>query len=312
MTVISSSMSQLKFSEILPWQFTAPLTLLSVKIIRNVSPEHGSLLLNFLSKELPLPLDLNHLKRIRRGPINICSGVEFRELKSTGSLDVIFNTEPELKERLSSLTTKLEQLTGTSLEFDLVDVPRFPPVTKEQFSEWNKVWPLSFKRVAFDPREIKLNIPDEIRLKYSNMSLNQNQCLIVSPGPQFQLLTSNGSGDFLNPLEHCVMKSLECVATLQLEQDLAASKRLKVENFSELAPTIADALAECLPEYLCTGCFVFCPVEPCVMCGMALVHSRVAAVFFSRKDPSFGAFSGKIQLHTTQEINHKFRVFCYE
>lgn len=72
-------------------------------------------------------------------------------------------------------------------------------------------------------------------------------------------------------------------------------------------------------SYLCTDCDVLLRFEPCLMCAMALLHSRVKRVFYyeeEEKDSGSGCsiqckndkpFS-KIGLHEIQSLNHHFTV----
>lgn len=48
--------------------------------------------------------------------------------------------------------------------------------------------------------------------------------------------------------------------------------------------------------------------EPCAMCAMALVHSRVRRVVYSVRDPSGGALGGRLRLHRYRSLNHHYQV----
>lgn len=61
--------------------------------------------------------------------------------------------------------------------------------------------------------------------------------------------------------------------------------------------------------YLCTGYDCFLVHEPCTMCAMALVHSRLARVVYCHKDSSRGALGGKYRLHAQRTLNHHYQVF---
>ncbi|XP_037946649.1 probable inactive tRNA-specific adenosine deaminase-like protein 3 isoform X1 [Teleopsis dalmanni] len=68
-----------------------------------------------------------------------------------------------------------------------------------------------------------------------------------------------------------------------------------------------DNLAKYGP-YLCTGYDVYLTHEPCLMCAMALVHSRAKRIFFIHTS-SNGALVTRFKLHAVKEINHHYEVF---
>ena len=48
-------------------------------------------------------------------------------------------------------------------------------------------------------------------------------------------------------------------------------------------------------------------VEPCFMCAMALVHSRVSLVIFRNKNSKDGAFvSNPTEIYCLKQLNHSF------
>ena len=44
------------------------------------------------------------------------------------------------------------------------------------------------------------------------------------------------------------------------------------------------------------GCELFVTLEPCPMCGWAILQSRIRTVYFGSYDVNYGAFSSKIDL----------------
>lgn len=63
-------------------------------------------------------------------------------------------------------------------------------------------------------------------------------------------------------------------------------------------------------KYLATRHVALLTHEPCVMCTMALVHSRIVAVYYCHPD-SVGGGCTRYYLHENKEINHRFPVMQY-
>ena len=72
---------------------------------------------------------------------------------------------------------------------------------------------------------------------------------------------------------------------------------------------ISENTAIKMPKgYLMCSYDVYVKREPCLMCAMALVHSRVRRVFFNKLSAK-GALHSLTKLHTIEELNHSFEVY---
>ncbi|KAF0314226.1 putative inactive tRNA-specific adenosine deaminase-like protein 3 [Amphibalanus amphitrite] len=72
-------------------------------------------------------------------------------------------------------------------------------------------------------------------------------------------------------------------------------------------PSVQRPPAGALP-YLCTGYDAFVTREPCIMCAMALLHSRIGRVFYAVPRAG-GALGSACKLHVADGLNHRFQVF---
>jgi tRNA(Arg) A34 adenosine deaminase TadA len=62
-------------------------------------------------------------------------------------------------------------------------------------------------------------------------------------------------------------------------------------------------------DYLCTDLALVTTHEPCVMCTMALVHSRIALAAFARANTAHGGLGGVHHVHRLPSLNHRFPAY---
>jgi tRNA(Arg) A34 adenosine deaminase TadA len=63
-----------------------------------------------------------------------------------------------------------------------------------------------------------------------------------------------------------------------------------------------------LNDFLCTNYAIFLTHEPCSMCSMALVHSRIAKIFYVF-NTEHGYVNTRQKLHLIKSLNHTFEVY---
>ena len=151
----------------------------------------------------------------------------------------------------------------------------------------------------------------------------KNAALIVNPGTQ-NAIALGLDAQASHPLRHAVMQALDAVANGYLAQsgsqdgnDAAEpqSKRIRTADENSAAAASASSnvqTSDFSPQdqtYLCKGYDCYVLNKPCVMCAMALTHSRIRRVLYSKKDPSGGALGGAFRLHGKGALNHRLQVY---
>ena len=61
--------------------------------------------------------------------------------------------------------------------------------------------------------------------------------------------------------------------------------------------------------YLCTGYWAVLLQEPCPLCAMALLHSRVYRIFYGAANSRTGILGSRATLHSVPGLNHRYQVW---
>eukprot|EP00501_MAST-03F_sp_TOSAG23-6_P000042 GSMAST32.ASY1.ANO1.43.1 assembled CDS len=270
-----------------------------------------------LNSELRLSEEFRHLRRIKKEVIEIDSDSVSTIEKDINKQEDPRNTGKNEKNtskkniRLFILLCQKHQesklsalLQGPLQSFQLspviINVPKYAALTLEEFHEKRKrgCWPEIFKRSP--PRNV-LKI-DELPIVYKYMRLALKEATISADRGDVGVgavlvntekdiaVFSSGATQNVHPLQHAAMCCIEGVASKQ------QSKNSVSTNYS-------------VSNYLCTGFDAYLTREPCTMCAMALVHSRVKRVFYGTSNLSAGGLGSCYSLHEISELNHHFQVY---
>lgn len=106
--------------------------------------------------------------------------------------------------------------------------------------------------------------------------------------------------------------SLQFPCQVPLETEIVLkgrkSSNVKIENPHRREHEEESNAEKCGP-YLCTSYWVFLLMEPCPLCAMALLHSRIARIFYGAANPSAGVLGTRALLHTLPGLNHRYQVW---
>lgn len=258
-----------------------------------------------------------HLKRVKccksQGSglhIIICLKDQLPEefLKKRLALEVLFDSDslPEMKSFLGQPY--------------LVQVPASAPLTRKQFNEASLCWPVNFhedKKITrllsahiFTPNEeetINKNMAKAIEM--AKIGQKMAECpvgaVVIDPTKDLVIAAAHDvrfqSG---HPLRHAVMACVDLVAHSQGGGVWNCPDTLMYTSTESQISSEGNKTG----PYLCTTYDLYVTHEPCVMCAMALVHSRVKRVFYGVPDKD-GALGSHCKLHAQKHLNHHYEVY---
>jgi len=249
-----------------------PVPLVTVVTGRLVNRQQTSRLVRALNKLLPLPSNLGHLKRVH---------------SSAGCIEVLLWEAETGKEDSASRLAGLTELGLNSVlepRLGETEVAARPPRSTQQYQQLRespRYWPTNFH----PDKELDMVVSGAWQAEtQAATQLLVARCrgwggLVVRPGST-EILAKAGPDQEAHPLRHTSM--------------------LLVAEVAQVASSTA--------QYLLSGLEVWLWREPCHMCAMALLHSRVARLVFCVTSRD-GALVTTDRLHIRQNINHRYEVF---
>lgn len=189
------------------------------------------------------------------------------------------------------------------LFFERESVPKHKPWTQEQHTAWNLVWPLSTGITRLPPQ-----LPNKPHQLQQLHELMQRAFNLASESFDAGQSRPNGAVVFEPETGRIVASASD--ETLATKHPLRHAVMVAIERAAEAARSHEQHMMASAPiHHLLTGYVVLTYREPCVMCSMALAHSRVARVYYGLPNLDNGGLGSRFSVHLQAEINHHFDAF---
>lgn len=160
-----------------------------------------------------------------------------------------------------------------------VDVPNRPAVTEEEVEALKSEWPCAVPAIEPKYSEVPLEV-EQIVTKYHTST--SQECAKASI-----ILDKEGL--------HTIF-----TGTKQSEDVFNHSAIRMVQNTSKSTE-----------GYLCTDRTVIVTGEPCLVCGMALIHGRVRVIYIAGSQSEDGPYT-KYGIHESKALNHRIEVYMIQ
>lgn len=215
----------------------------------------------------------------------------------------------------------------------LCQVPAAIARTVEQARDWGKVWPVGLMAIRVGPLA-KPGIAGWERLRARWTDLEAQRVWQAAKAARYRgeypvacHVTESFDPEVHSPdrlpktlvrahdtrkttgncLCHAAANAIDAVSVLdryRLRDPLACS--------SDSSECEADPAQQQAVPYLLTGLTVFMSHEPCLLCSMSLLHSRIAQLFYVKRSPGSGGLGSLYRVHEDEGLNHRFEVWHWQ
>ncbi|KAL6057382.1 adenosine deaminase, tRNA-specific 3 [Balamuthia mandrillaris] len=250
-----------------------------------------------------------NMERVDRLSVLLCSKQKWLEENVAETLSAQINLLPS-----SSSAGGWEELMAAAVEE--VSVPQHAPLTLQQYREWNMVWPIHARPV--DKPEIwpnnwkervLLSMPQHmqqaIELALCARANGMRAVGAVVVDPRTNRIIARGFDHSGRHHYHHRSQKQQLCPSLKIHP----LKHAVIECIDEVARKELRDHPQRRNHYLCTDYHLYTTQEPCIMCSMAILHSRFARVIYACNNEERGGLGSKAKLHTHPSLNHKFEVY---
>ncbi|KAJ3299694.1 adenosine deaminase, tRNA-specific 3 [Borealophlyctis nickersoniae] len=303
--------------------------------VTTVEPKSASAMMKLMSTRYPLD-GLDHIKRIKRtqsesglklqfalAPCSVTTaedldGILRSSLLACGPIErvAVPKYAAVTKEQFESWkdlwpisfhesSVKVEELS----QDDVTNADRWMQVAFQEAQKARDGGEYPNGAAVVDPKSNTLVAScNDTRLHHPLQHAVMNAIAMVAERERVRRLTKDDAGKGTNS-EGSVASVKGPQSDLEVGISGTGKKRKAAETQDPDTADAASLLAAAGKSgYLCTDFDIYVTREPCVMCSMALVHSRIGRVFYAVPQ-AHGALGSAYKIHVQPSLNHHYTVY---
>ncbi|VEU20815.1 DEKNAAC101749 [Brettanomyces naardenensis] len=267
--------------------------------VTSIEPSQSSLIIKLIKQKFQYTTgQTKHLKRFKKK-----LDVEKHVILDVAICPTSDIDEDKLREILK------EGLNVQNISLLKTEIPTNKPFDRELNMEWSKrYWPLVWKgnpmvqelheSFKLFSRDTTMKYLEEIS-DISEKSTKDVPVVTMFVDPRTDTVKSIQEDERCDedPMKHSIMCCIDDIAKKELK------RRQLVKDDKEIN------------SYLCLNYDVYTTHEPCTMCAMALLHSRIGRLIYIEESPVTGAIGEKsgcrYMIHISCTLNWKYECFRY-
>ncbi|KAM0789684.1 hypothetical protein ACM66B_006545 [Microbotryomycetes sp. NB124-2] len=257
--------------------------------------------------------ELNHLKRVKPKVTSSERGHQTADAPLSVLLFPVATAPADLQRLL--LETSFAEVNPVPY---VCAVPASVARTKEQAAEWGKVWPVAMMHIREGARALpRARGWEQVKEEWIQREAERVWRAALEAEKRGECPVACHVTDSFHPLVHGPGKMpksiVKAVDTRQSTGNClchAACNAIDAVAILDRQNLRGSALLPDMPvPYLLTGLTVFMSHEPCLLCSMSLMHSRIANLFYIKSSPGSGGLGSLFSVHEDGGLNHKFEVW---
>jgi tRNA-specific adenosine deaminase 3 len=229
------------------------------------------------------------------------------------------------KSDLSSVIPEPELMT--------IKLPYTQPLDDTQYNYCKSFWHLTYLRtstseIAYSHTKEELDEISMIINSFLFLNKHKGVCSVLYDPISKNIIEKSEDDDtilyktkigsnYINPINHSIIKLINGFSKKLIKSEPELKDKHDLSNNllglkQEKSPFIEylDKIEfiNSNDQYYLENFYLFTITEPCFMCAMALVHSRVGRVYYLNDNSFDGAFKSKLKI-SNYNLNHSYSIF---